>query len=118
MIFKHFLKHQLKESLRSTIWQKQLILNIIIGIFMLLILITISSGVYPSLYLTKFHPVKILKGKVYSGSHHARLRNTLIVIQFTISIALIASTFIIYNQLHFLTNHDLGFTKENIITIR
>ncbi len=91
--------------------------SFIIGTFLLLTLITISSGAYPAIYLTKFHPVRILKGKVYSGAHRGGLRSTLIVIQFTISIALIAGTIIIYNQLQFLTNHDLGFNKENIITI-
>ena len=92
--------------------------SFILGAFLLLVLITIGSGVYPAYYLTKFHPAKILKRNASSGSHNSGLRNTLIVIQFTISIALIASTFIIYNQLHFLTNHDLGFNKENIITIQ
>lgn len=84
---------------------------------LLLVVITLGSGAYPALYLTKFHPAEILKGKVALGAYNSGLRNTLVVIQFTISIALIAGTFIIYNQLHFLTNHDLGFDKENIITI-
>jgi len=84
---------------------------------LLLVLITIGSGAYPALFLTKFHPAEILKGKVALGAHNSGLRNTLVVIQFTISIALISGTFIIYNQLHFLTSYDLGFKKENIITI-
>lgn len=84
---------------------------------LLLVVITIGSGAYPAFYLTKFHPAEILKGKAALRAHKSGLRNTLVVVQFTISIALIAGTFIIYNQLHFLTNFDLGFDKENIITI-
>ncbi len=91
--------------------------SFIIGIALVLAITTLGSGIYPTLLLTKIHPVQILKGNSSLRSGHSSLRNSLIVIQFTISIALIAGTIIIYNQLQFINNFDLGFDKENVITV-
>jgi putative ABC transport system permease protein len=88
-----------------------------VSLLVLLAIITTGTGAYSSLYFSGFNPVVILKNKLSVSSRHSGLRNSLIVIQFTVSIALIAGTFIIYNQLHFLTSHDLGLDKENVINI-
>jgi putative ABC transport system permease protein len=76
------------------------------------------GGIYPSLYLTGFRPAQVLKGKVASGMSNSALRNALIVVQFTISIALIAGTIVVFQQLRFMSNTNLGFNKENILLIK
>src|SRR5206468_3652165 len=73
------------------------------------------AGSYPSLYLSSFNPVFVLKGlKLKSGSA-AVIRKGLVVIQFTISIALIISTIIIYQQIQHVKERDLGYNKDNLI---
>jgi len=81
------------------------------------ILIGIIAGLYPSFYLTAFKPISVLKGEKTKGKSAAIFRKVLIVVQFTISIALIACTITVQKQLNFLKNKDMGFNKENIITI-
>lgn len=107
--FNNFLGVKLSVTYLST--------GFIIGIVLVLALTTLGSGMYPALLLSNINPVKMLKGGSALRSQHSGLRNSLIVVQFTISIALIAGTIIIYNQLKFITNYDLGFNKENIITV-
>jgi putative ABC transport system permease protein len=89
-----------------------------ISMVALLSVVTLATGSYSALYFSGISPVTILKNKIARSSKRSHLRNSLIVIQFAVSIALIACTFIIYNQLHFLTKHQLGFEKENIINIQ
>ncbi|MCZ4694311.1 ABC transporter permease [Ancylomarina euxinus] len=73
------------------------------------------SGSYPALYLSSFKPIRILKGKLYSDSH--LFRKLMVIIQFTISVGLIISTSIIYKQLDYLQDKDVGYQKDNIIYI-
>lgn len=76
------------------------------------------AGIYPALYLSRFEPAAVLKGEVTRGRKGSTLRKGLIVFQFTISIAIIFSTIVIYRQLQYARNHDLGFNQENIIYFR
>ncbi|MGZ5191809.1 MAG: FtsX-like permease family protein, partial [Flavisolibacter sp.] len=73
------------------------------------------AGSYPSIYLSSFSPTSVLKGLKTRGSSAAWIRKGLVVIQFTISIVLIISTIIIYQQIQFAKNRDLGFNKDNLI---
>lgn len=75
------------------------------------------AGSYPSIYLSSFSPTSVLKGLKTRGSSAAWIRKGLVVIQFTISIVLIISTIIIYQQIQFAKNRDLGFNKDNLIQI-
>lgn len=77
----------------------------------------IFAGIYPSFYLTAFNPISVLKGEKTKGKSAAIFRKILIIIQFTISVTLIISTITVQKQLNFLKNKDVGFTKENILTI-
>jgi putative ABC transport system permease protein len=73
------------------------------------------AGSYPSLYLSSFNPIWVFKGINLKGSGATLIRKTLVVAQFTISIVLIISTIIIYNQIQHMRNRDLGYNKENVI---
>jgi putative ABC transport system permease protein len=77
----------------------------------------VFAGVYPAFYLTAFNPVKVLKGEKTKGKSAAIFRRILIVIQFTISVSLIASTLTVQKQLKFLREKDMGFQKDNIIAL-
>jgi putative ABC transport system permease protein len=90
--------------------------TILIGLF-ITILTGIMAGVYPAFYLSAFRPVRVLKGRQGTGSKSARARKLLVLIQFSISIALIIGTLLVYSQLKFIRNADLGFNKEQIILL-
>ncbi len=75
------------------------------------------AGVYPALVLSSFKPVIVLKGKFTRGTRGNVLRKALVVSQFTISIGLIISTIIVYNQMKYMRNKDLGFSKDQIMVM-
>jgi putative ABC transport system permease protein len=81
------------------------------------LILGIAAGAYPAFYLTAFRPVNVLKGNKSHGRSAKSLRKFLIVFQFTISITLIIGTLVVYSQLLFLKNKDLGFNKDHIVTI-
>jgi putative ABC transport system permease protein len=79
--------------------------------------IGIIAGLYPSFYLSSFTPASVLKGSLSRGRKSSRLRNGLVIFQFTISIILIISTLIIYRQVGFILNKKVGFNKEQILLL-
>ena len=81
------------------------------------ILIGALAGIYPSLYLTSFKPVKVLKGDLGRKGKNTRLRNGLVVFQFAASIILIICTLAIHKQMDYMLNKDLGFNKEQVLIL-
>ncbi len=75
----------------------------------------ILSGIYPALFLSTFQPANVLQGSIKTRSKNPALRRILVVTQFTISIILIIGTIVIFNQLHYMRNKDLGFEKDQLI---
>ncbi|HEV8270382.1 MAG TPA: ABC transporter permease [Chitinophagaceae bacterium] len=85
----------------------------------LAILIGLLAGSYPAFYLTSFNPVAVLTGKTFSRSGKGALfiRNGLVIFQFTISTILIIGTLVVFKQLNFFRNTNMGLDKENVLVI-
>jgi len=81
------------------------------------IIVGILAGSYPAFLLASFKPTSVLKGKNISGNQGERFRGIVVVFQFAITIILLASTFIIYNQLEYVQNKKLGYNSDQIIVL-
>ena len=75
------------------------------------------SGIYPALFMSAFTPVKTLKGLFKAGGTSVNFRKVLVVTQFAISIVLIITTIIVFQQLHYMQNASLGYNKSQIVTL-
>jgi putative ABC transport system permease protein len=80
-------------------------------------LVGFLSGSYPALYLSSFNPYEVLKGGIKSSMKNGVIRKVLVVFQFAISILLIVGTIIMYRQIKYMQNKDLGFNKDQILVI-
>ncbi|MGZ3752798.1 MAG: ABC transporter permease [Mucilaginibacter sp.] len=104
----------------NTLVQKQLSLGFgnpyhVITLLLLTIICGLVAGSYPSLYLSSFNPVSVLKGVKLKDSWAAVVRKGLVVLQFTASIVLIISTIIVFQQIQHVKSRQLGFNKANLI---
>lgn len=87
----------------------------------LVIVVSILSGIYPALVLTRFQPVTVLKNQAYTGTSQTRkawLRKTLTVTQFVIAQFLVIATLVVSRQIHYSLNKDLGYKKDAIVSLR
>ena len=99
---------------------KKVVLDLIdyqfwIGFIVILFITGFLSGSYPAFFLSSFKPVIILKSQSQSALGGTALRRILVVIQFSLSVILIVSAVVIYQQIIYIQNKDLGFNKENLL---
>jgi putative ABC transport system permease protein len=87
----------------------------ILAMVLLIFITGIMAGIYPAFFLSSFDTIKVLKGSSTNSSHKNFLRNSLVVFQFFVSIALIIATIIVYQQLNYMQNKNPGYDKEQVL---
>jgi putative ABC transport system permease protein len=90
---------------------------IILSLIGVVLFVGVVGGSYPAFYLSGFNPVTVLKGKLASKGGTVIFRKVLVVLQFAISIFMLISTLLVFDQLQFLRNKDLGFDKERVVRL-
>lgn len=104
----------------NTLVEKHLVLGLgnpshIIALAAIILICGLVAGSYPALYLSSFNPVSVFKGLKLKGGSAAFIRKGLVILQFTISIVLIISTIIIFQQIQHVKNRELGYNKDNLV---
>ncbi len=87
-------------------------------LLLLSIFVGLLAGSYPAFYLSSFSPYMVLKGSLRNSMKNGKLRSVLVVLQFSISIILMIGSTIMFHQINYMVNKDLGFNKEQLLVIR
>jgi putative ABC transport system permease protein len=90
---------------------------VILTLVGIIVVTGILGGSYPAFYLSGFNPVSVLKGKHAAQGGSSYFRRSLVIVQFGLSIFMLISTWIIFDQLQYLRTKDLGFDKENVVRL-
>ena len=107
------------QELSGKAFNPQMLLSweVLLMVLLAALLVGVLAGSYPAWVLTRFRPVLVLKGVFKSSSTGITLRKGLVVLQFSLSMALIAGTAIVFSQLNHLRNKDLGFRQEQMLVV-
>ena len=92
--------------------------GILLSIIGMVVFTGLVGGSYPAFFLSSFKPTNILKGVSQVSGSNLSVRKILVVLQFTLSTAMVISTWIVYDQLNYLKNKDVGFKKDNVVILQ
>ncbi|MEO6819776.1 MAG: ABC transporter permease, partial [Ginsengibacter sp.] len=92
-------------------------LNLIFALIGLGVLVSFFAGLYPAFFLSSFKPIDVLKGKMTRSNKTFGLRSSLVVFQFFISVVLIIGTIVVWQQMKYIQEKNLGYNKEQLLTI-
>ncbi|BAV08653.1 putative ABC transport system permease protein [Filimonas lacunae] len=109
-LFNHVSGKNISISVQSLKW-------LVPALLLTVIVVGCVAGSYPAFFLSGFQPVEVLKGKLSAGFKGGRLRSLLVVFQFAISVFLIIGTLVIYNQIAYIRNKDLGYNREQMLVV-
>ena len=109
----HPFSQLLDENFRLAYWQQPGLLLAVLGFIMVT---GVLAGLYPALYLSRFQPIKVLKGVAAPGRTY-KLRKVLVGAQFAISIFLVVSVMLLNRQVNYMKNKDIGFDREHMVTL-
>ena len=90
--------------------------RVILAVLGISLILGVLAGIYPSIYLSSFKPVIVLKG-FKSYEKKSLFRSSLIIIQFSLALGMIIATLVVIQQLQFMKNKDIGFTKDHILLL-
>ena len=89
--------------------------EVIVGLFILLIIVSLLSGIYPALILSRFKPVSVLKSRIFFNTDQTKFRKFLTFFQFGIAQIFIIATVLVGKQIDFMMNKDMGFKSKEIV---
>ncbi len=107
------LNHLLNKNIDYSLWGNP---QLLLTIFLVSLLVGVLSGLYPSMVISSYSPVKVLKGKIFSnGGNSISIKKILVAAQFSISLFMLVVSFILFNHVNFILNKDLGFDSRKIL---
>lgn len=109
-LFNHLSNKELVINTQTISW-------LLPALLIIVLVVGVLAGSYPAFFLSAFQPINVLKGKIATGFKGGVFRSTLVVFQFAISIFLVIGTLVIYNQLSYIQNKDLGFNRNRVLIL-
>jgi len=92
-------------------------IKVLVSLLAITLFVAACSGSYPAFYLSRFQPVRVMRGSLKAGSKNSLLRSVLVILQFAVSITLVIGTGIVSNQLSYMRDKNLGFDKEQMLLV-